>query len=118
MGGTLFLAGTPNRPDNSQPYDVTFTPVLTTPFVFYVIPRPTDFLVNGASAGGASDGLSADPESSSWIVDSGEYTPYLGTELKVRKPSEDAEDGRSNRLPLVSGTIKRKRMCSPLNASL
>jgi hypothetical protein len=54
MGGTLFLEG---APDNSQPYDVTFTPVLKKPFVFYVIPRPMDFLVNGASVGGRPMGF-------------------------------------------------------------
>jgi hypothetical protein len=71
-GGTLFLDGVPSQPSN-QPYALSYTPILQTPFVYYIIPQPTDFLVGGVSVSGASGEFAAEAfPSTYWIVDSGE----------------------------------------------
>lgn len=68
-GGKLFLGGVPNQP-NGLGYDVTYTPLLQSNNVFYIIPAPTDVLLNGSPVAGAASALAA-TSGSTWIVDSG-----------------------------------------------
>lgn len=71
-GGTLFLGGVPTQPGGA-PYDVTYTgPLFRNPYVFFIIPNPTDVLLNGNPVANAASALQSDTNAGSkWIVDSG-----------------------------------------------
>ncbi|GAQ83783.1 aspartyl protease-like protein [Klebsormidium nitens] len=81
-GGTLFLGGVPDQPGGA-PYDISYTgPLLRNPFVFFIIPNPTNVLLNGNPVAGAASALQSDTNAgSAWIVDSGTTLTVLGTPL-------------------------------------
>ncbi|GAQ87193.1 Aspartyl protease [Klebsormidium nitens] len=74
-GGSLFLGGVPDQP-NGQGYSLSYTPFLQTPFVYYMIPQPTDFLVGGVSVSGAAGALTGEG-GVRWVVDSGTTLSYV-----------------------------------------
>lgn len=78
-GGSLFLGGVPNQP-SGQAYSLSYTPFLQTPFVYYMIPQPTDFLVGGTSVSGAAGALSGEG-GVRWVVDSGEDKPRASVSI-------------------------------------
>ena len=81
-GGSLFLGGVPSQP-SGQGYSLSYTPLLQTPFVYYIIPQPTDFLVGGVSLAGAAGALTGE-SSVRWVVDSGEEKQPSSVASQIR----------------------------------